>query len=130
MRWWWGLLCTRLANMPIWISIVLAHLNNSRCVDMLLHSDTLSCFQANQSFILLLNTVLGIVAANITFIVSGLTRPWFKPTINSTLDQHANYYTTDVVRISIWTLLNSLIQYCFPLIHIISPVCVIICFQK
>jgi hypothetical protein len=37
------------------IFIVLAHWNNSPRVDMSLHSDTLSWFQANQSLFFLLN---------------------------------------------------------------------------
>ena len=39
-----------------WIFIVLAHWNNSTRVDMSLHLDTLFCFRANQSLLLLLNT--------------------------------------------------------------------------
>ena len=39
------------------IFIVLAHWNNSLQVNMLLHSDTLYWFRANQSLLLLLNTV-------------------------------------------------------------------------
>jgi hypothetical protein len=38
-----------------WIVIVLAHWYNSQPVDMLLHSDTLLRFRANQSLLLLLN---------------------------------------------------------------------------
>ena len=47
MKWWWGPLSL--------FSIVLAHWNNSQRVDMLLHSDTLFWFQANQSLLFLLN---------------------------------------------------------------------------
>jgi hypothetical protein len=38
-----------------WNCIVLSHWNNSPRVDMSLHSDTLFWFQANQSFLFLLN---------------------------------------------------------------------------
>ena len=38
-----------------WIVIVLAHWNNSPRVDMMLHSDTLFWFRANQSLLLPLN---------------------------------------------------------------------------
>ena len=38
-----------------WIFVVLTHWNNSLQVDMLLHSDALFWFRANQSLLLLLN---------------------------------------------------------------------------
>ena len=44
-------------NTLSWIFIVLGHWNNSLWVDMSLHSDTLSWFQANQSLLFALNTV-------------------------------------------------------------------------
>jgi hypothetical protein len=55
MRWRWCLLCTRPTFS--WNLIVLVHLNNCVRIDMLLHSETLSWFQANQSLFLLLNAV-------------------------------------------------------------------------
>ena len=45
------------ANKLSWIFIVLAHWNNSLRVYMLIHSDTLSWFLANQSLFLPFNTV-------------------------------------------------------------------------
>jgi hypothetical protein len=51
-------------------------INNSLWIDLSLHSDTLSWFHANQSLLLLLNTVLSREATNINFIVFGLTRSW------------------------------------------------------
>jgi hypothetical protein len=53
-----GELCTRpTSNMLSWIFIVLAHWNNSPWVDMSLHANTLSWFQAKQSLLFLLNAV-------------------------------------------------------------------------
>jgi hypothetical protein len=52
------------------------------------HSDTLTWFRANQSFLFLLNT---------NFKVFGLTRSGLEPTIYRTRDEHANYCTTDAV---------------------------------
>ena len=46
-----------LTNMLSWIFIMLAHWNNSLQVDMLLHSDILFWFRANQSLFLLLSVV-------------------------------------------------------------------------
>ena len=45
-----------LINTHCWICIVLAHWNNNTRIDMSSHSDTLSCFHANQSLLSLLNT--------------------------------------------------------------------------
>jgi len=62
--------------MLIWIFIVLGHLINSLWVEMLLHSDTLSGFRANQSLLFLINVRLLMLveeAANTNFIVFGLT---------------------------------------------------------
>ena len=36
-------------------------------------------------------------AANANFIIFGLTRPGFEPTIYRTQGEHANHYTTDAV---------------------------------
>jgi hypothetical protein len=41
--------------------------------------------------------VLSGEATNTNFIVFGLTRPWFEPTIYRTQGEHANHYTTAVV---------------------------------
>ena len=59
-------------NMLSWIFIVLAHWCNSPRVDMLLHSDKLSLFQANQSLPLLINVVC-LEATNTNFTVFVLT---------------------------------------------------------
>ena len=50
------LLCSK-PSCLCWIFIVLVYWNNSLWVDMFPHSDTLSRFWANQSFLLLLNMV-------------------------------------------------------------------------
>jgi hypothetical protein len=49
MKWWWCLLLTK-SNTFNWIYIVLVHWHNSLRVNMSPHSNTLSCFHANQSF--------------------------------------------------------------------------------
>lgn len=49
---WWCLFCARPIRLR-WIFIVLVQSNNSQWVDMSLHSEMLSWFQANQSFPLL-----------------------------------------------------------------------------
>jgi hypothetical protein len=41
--------------------------------------------------------VLSGEATNTNFIVLGLTRPGFEPTIYRTRGEHANHYTTDAV---------------------------------
>ena len=53
MKWWWCLLYTRPTCLLDFI--VIAHWNNSPLADMLLHSHTLSWYQANQSLLLLPN---------------------------------------------------------------------------
>ena len=81
-----------------WIFIVLAHWNNSPWVDMLLHSDTLSWFRANQSLLFLVNTAcLRGEATNTNFIVFGLTLPGFEQMIYCTRGENANNYATDAV---------------------------------
>jgi len=47
-----GPLCTRPTSLVG--SLVLAHWSNSLWIDMSSHSDTLSCFRANQSLLFLL----------------------------------------------------------------------------
>ena len=59
--------------------------NNSSRVDVLLYSDILSWFRANQSLFLLLSTAcLAEKRLNTDFIVFGLTPPAFEPTIYHT----------------------------------------------
>jgi hypothetical protein len=66
---------------------------------MSLHSDTLFWFRANQSLLLLINTVCFAEKQQISnFIVFGLTRQGLDPTIYRTRGEHANHYTTDAVR--------------------------------
>jgi len=50
----WDKVCFVLEQHTLLDFIVLAHWNNSSWVDMSLHSDTLSWFPANQSFLFLL----------------------------------------------------------------------------
>ena len=67
-------------NMLHWIIVVSAHRNNSPCVDMSLHSDTLSLFKANQSLFLLFKAAcFAGEAPNINFIIFGLTRSGINP---------------------------------------------------
>ena len=81
------------------ILIVLAHWNNSPRVDMLLHSDTLFWFIANQSLLFLLNAACLADKQQIQiFIVFGLTRPGLEPTSHHTQCEHANHCATDMVR--------------------------------
>jgi hypothetical protein len=86
-----------LTNMPSWIFIVLGHWNNSPRVDMLLNSDTLFWFRANQSFLFLLNAACLAEKQQISNLVFGLTWLGLKPTIYRTWGKHANYYATDAV---------------------------------
>ena len=76
---------------------MLAHWNNSPRVDILLHSDTLFWFRANQSLLFLLNTASFVEKQQIPISVFGLTFPGFEPTICRTRGEHANHYTTDAV---------------------------------
>jgi hypothetical protein len=70
-------------------------------VDMLLHSDTLFWFRANQYLLFLLNAACLARSNNkhINFIVFGLTRPRREPTIYHTRGKHADHYATDAVEI-------------------------------
>jgi hypothetical protein len=71
--------------------MVLAHCNNSQQVDMLLHSDTLSRFWANQFSFFLLNAVCLVEKQQILISVFGLIWPWLEPTIYYTRDKHASH---------------------------------------
>ena len=62
---------------------------------MSLHSDTLFCFRANQFLLFLLNAAC--LATNTNFIVFGLTRPGFEPTIYRTRGEHVTHYANDAV---------------------------------
>ena len=64
---------------------------------MLLHSDTLFWFRANQSLLFLLNAACLAEKQQIPISVFGFTRPGLEPTIYRTLDEHANHYDTDAV---------------------------------
>jgi hypothetical protein len=79
-------------NMLNWISIVLAHWNNSPRIDMSLYLDTLSWFRSNQSMLFLLNTACLAEKQQIPLLVFGLTRSWFEPAIYHTRGEYANYY--------------------------------------
>ena len=77
---------------------MVAHWNNSRRVDMSLHSDTLFWFRANQSLLFLLNAAcLGKKQQIPIFKVFCLTRLGFEPTIYRTRGEHAKHYATDAV---------------------------------
>ena len=94
MRWWWGSPCTRPTPL-IWFVIALAHWNNSSCINMSHHSDTLLWFLANQSLLFFLSDVC--LATNTNFTVFVLIQPEFEPTIYHTRGDHANHYITDAV---------------------------------
>jgi hypothetical protein len=64
---------------------------------MLLHSNTLFWFRANQSLLFLLNAACLTEKQQIQISVFGLTRPRLEPTIYRTRGEHANYYATDAV---------------------------------
>ena len=100
-------------NTQNWIFIVLAHWNDSLRVDMSLHSDTLSCFRANQSLLLLLSA--GCLAEMYQFYSLWFEPTGSKTTINHTRGQHANHYITDVVPTNntCTTILPALFQYCY-----------------
>jgi hypothetical protein len=91
-------------NMLNWISIVLAHWNNSPRIDMSLYLDTLSWFRSNQSMLFLLNTACLAEKQQIPLLVFGLTRSWLEPAIYHTRGEYANYYTTDAV-VYIWNVI-------------------------
>ena len=69
--------------------ILLVHWHNIPRIDMLLHSNTLSWFRANQSLLFLLNAACLI---NTNFIVFGLTRTELEPSIYHTRGKHAYHY--------------------------------------
>ena len=94
MIWWWGSPCTRPTRL-IWFVVALAHWNNSPCINMSHHSDTLSWFLANQSLLFILNDAC--LATNTNFTVFVLTQPEFETTIYHTRGEHTNHYTTDAV---------------------------------
>jgi hypothetical protein len=75
---------------------MLDHWNNSHGhqVEMLLHSDTLSWFRANQSLLLLLNDAYLAEKQQIPILVFGLTRHVLKPNIYCTGGENA--YTNKV----------------------------------
>jgi hypothetical protein len=77
--------------------MVLARRDNSPWVDMSLHSNTLSWFQANQSLLFLLNATCLVEKQQIP--VFGLNRPGLESTIYSTKGVHARHYTTDTTGI-------------------------------
>jgi hypothetical protein len=82
-----------------WIFIVLAHWSNSPQIDMLPISDTLSWFRAIQFLLFLLNAACLATKQQISnFIVFGLTRSGFEPTIYCSRGEHANHYNTDAVK--------------------------------
>ena len=64
-------------------------------LDISLHSDTLSRFQASQSLLLLLNAAcLAKKKANTSVNLFGLTWPWLELMIYHTKSEHSNNYTT------------------------------------
>jgi hypothetical protein len=77
------------------IFIVLAHWNNSRWVDMSLHTEWLQIPSQPLFTLTPWCCVLSGEAANTNIIVFGLTRPRLEPTISFTWSEHTNHYTTD-----------------------------------
>ena len=75
------------------IFLVLAHWNNSPRIDMSLHSDTLSWFQAYQCFLVLNDVCLAEKHQIPIFIVFGLTQSGLELMIYNTRGEHANHYT-------------------------------------
>ena len=73
-----------------WICIMLAHWNNSPHVDMVLHSDTLSWFWANQYLPLLLNAVHQVASYKYKFysLWFGLIWPGLESTIYCTWGEY------------------------------------------
>ena len=67
-----------------------AHWNNTPLVNMLLHSDALSWFGANQSWLFLLNATC--LEQNFTFFCLTVTRQGLEPTIYRTRGEHADHY--------------------------------------
>ena len=84
-----------MTNTLSWNFIVLGHWNNSPLVDILLHTDTLFWFRADQSLFVLLNAACLAERKNINFIVFGMTRPELESTIYRIPGKHANHYATD-----------------------------------
>ena len=94
-----------------WIVIVLDHSNNSLRIDKQPHSDTLSCFRANQSLLFLLNAACLAEKQNTNFIVCGLTRSVLGPTIYCTRGEHVNYYTTRGEHVNYYTTRGEHVNY-------------------
>ena len=74
--------------------LVLAHWNNSPRIDMSLHLDTLSRFQANQCFLVLNDVCLAEKQQIPICLVFGLTQSGIELMIYNTRGEHANNYTT------------------------------------
>ena len=55
--------------------------------------------------------VLSEEAANINFIIFGLTQPRFEPTIYSTWDEHANHYINDAVCVEFNGIIHAHVYY-------------------
>ena len=89
---------------------MLADWNNNPRVDMLLHSDTLFWFQADQSLLLLLNPWLAEKRQIPILIVLGLTRPELETMIYRTRGEHANHYITDAVK---WNSNTNIVAFYF-----------------
>ena len=84
--------------------VVLAHWNNSPLVDMSFYWDTLTWLQANQSLLLLLNTVYFIIASSRKYQFESLVWP-IELTICPTQDDHATHNNTDCIGSKWWYLL-------------------------
>ena len=93
-------LCARQTHL-VCSFIVIAHWNNSRQVDRMFHSNTSFWFRVDHSLFLLLSVVFSREEANINFMVLGLTRMGFEPTIYRIRCEHVNHYTTDAVHIAL-----------------------------
>ena len=109
--WYYDNVCFVLDQYPYWIFIVRAHWN-SPWVDMAFYSNTLTCFQANQSLLLLLNTCIMIHSWRRS-LNHQLYSLWFHSTSDWTDDlpywrwAYVNYYTTEAVLMTVVYCLNS-----------------------
>ena len=89
------------SNTLIWIFIVLANETTVYRYTCRSTPDTLSWFQTNKSWLLILNAGYIAEKQQIPILVFNWIRPGVEPTIYHTQGEHANYYTTNVVRESL-----------------------------
>jgi hypothetical protein len=91
--------CFVLTNAMRWLFIVSTYKKPTPRINMPLQSDTLSCFRANQSLLLLLNAVCLVGKQQIQVLQSLFDPTGVQNTINHTRGEHACHYTNPSMRV-------------------------------